>query len=118
MDPEELCAYQERLEALREDCRSQLEQRARAVREQTRTPEAASDLPTHPEDRDSEGLAPEVEMARIHRSVYDRVNAALERISTGRFGICDRCGGRISRERLDAVPYAQMCAVCATAEEG
>jgi RNA polymerase-binding transcription factor DksA len=57
-------------------------------------------------------------MARINRSVYDRVNAALERISNGQFGFCERCGGQISAERLDAVPYADFCAPCAAVEEG
>lgn len=118
MEPEELSAYRERLHALREDSRSELQERARAVPEQTRSPEATSDVPTHPADRDSEGLTREVEMATINRSVYDRVNAALERISKGQFGICHRCGGRISNERLDAVPYADLCAACAAVEEG
>jgi RNA polymerase-binding transcription factor DksA len=40
------------------------------------------------------------------------INAALQRIGDGRFGICVRCGQPISRERLDAVPHAPLCMNC------
>ena len=33
------------------------------------------------------------------------------------FGTCDRCGGEISMERLDVVPWAKMCIDCKNAVE-
>ena len=41
------------------------------------------------------------------------IRAALKRMDEGEYGVCGRCGGEISEERLDAVPTAVMCADCA-----
>jgi hypothetical protein len=42
------------------------------------------------------------------------INAALERIAEGRYGICCDCDQPIPRERLRAVPGAIRCAGCQT----
>ena len=41
-----------------------------------------------------------------------QVDAALERIDTGRYGICARCGQKIAADRLEALPYAIYCINC------
>jgi DnaK suppressor protein len=43
------------------------------------------------------------------------VERALEKLDDGTYGSCDRCGGPIGRERLEAVPWAVRCVRCATA---
>jgi len=53
---------------------------------------------------ESQGRAGLKEMAAI--------DAALERVEKGEFGICASCGNTISKERLDAVPYAALCRNC------
>jgi len=40
------------------------------------------------------------------------VEAALERMAGGTFGICDGCGEEISPARLAAVPWALRCKGC------
>lgn len=114
MDAIQLSAYRDRLIALRDDCRHELQERSRAIAEDTRSTEATSSIPTHPADRDSEGVDVEVALARSERSVYDEIEAALDRIEAGTFGICERCGREISPVRLDAVPYTSWCIDCAT----
>jgi DnaK suppressor protein len=42
-----------------------------------------------------------------------RIDGALERIERGQFGICVDCGQPVSRDRLDAEPWAATCAQCA-----
>jgi DnaK suppressor protein len=37
------------------------------------------------------------------------IEAALERIEGGTFGVCVTCGKPIASERLEAVPYAARC---------
>jgi RNA polymerase-binding protein DksA len=44
--------------------------------------------------------------------VLRAIEAALERIEDGRFGICQTCGEPISEERLEAIPYATQCIDC------
>ena len=41
------------------------------------------------------------------------VRDALERLSTGSYGVCERCGGTIPAERLVARPVARTCVGCA-----
>src|SRR5262245_35868367 len=41
-----------------------------------------------------------------------QVEAALERIANGSYGICENCDEPIDPERLDALPYATTCLSC------
>ena len=43
------------------------------------------------------------------RDLIDKVEHALARMDSGRFGRCEACGGAIEAERLDALPYATLC---------
>jgi RNA polymerase-binding protein DksA len=45
------------------------------------------------------------------------IDSALTRIQQGKYGLCLKCGKRIPRDRLEAIPYALMCVECKTAEE-
>ncbi|HID09988.1 MAG TPA: TraR/DksA family transcriptional regulator [Candidatus Latescibacteria bacterium] len=47
-----------------------------------------------------------------HTEGLEAVNQALERIKEGTYGICVRCGGEISEERLEAIPTASLCLSC------
>jgi RNA polymerase-binding protein DksA len=40
------------------------------------------------------------------------INAALERIEAGTYGICTNCGKQIAEERLEARPWATLCIDC------
>jgi RNA polymerase-binding protein DksA len=42
-----------------------------------------------------------------------RVQSALKSIEKGTYGICRKCGGQISRERLEVQPEAFLCVRCA-----
>lgn len=42
-----------------------------------------------------------------------RIEAALERIAEGTYGICVGCGDEISEARLDALPETPLCRACA-----
>ncbi len=44
---------------------------------------------------------------------YLEVNRALERLSSGEYGICENCGSEIALKRLEAVPQASVCLACA-----
>lgn len=70
-----------------------------------------ADVPDRVTERESDevleglGLAGQGEIRAI--------DAALNRIEAGTFGICVRCGDAISPERLRAVPHAPLCQTCA-----
>ena len=44
--------------------------------------------------------------------VLAEIDAALERIEDGTYGICETCGRPISEDRLEAIPYATQCIDC------
>jgi RNA polymerase-binding protein DksA len=45
------------------------------------------------------------------------MDSALTRIKQGKYGLCMKCGKKIPKERLEAIPYALMCIECKTADE-
>lgn len=49
--------------------------------------------------------------------IVREIDAALERIDAGTYGICMSCGKPIPEARLDAVPYAVLCVPCKRDEE-
>jgi RNA polymerase-binding transcription factor DksA len=50
------------------------------------------------------------------RASVEATAAALEARKAGRYGTCERCGGEIGAERLEARPSASTCITCARAE--
>jgi len=51
------------------------------------------------------------------RGLINKVKDALRRIENGTFGICEKCGGQIEENRLDARPVTTMCLSCKVEEE-
>lgn len=61
-------------------------------------------------------------MADVHsralaakQSLADLLNKtkhALERIKSGKYGKCEKCGKMIEAERLEAMPTATLCMTC------
>jgi len=53
----------------------------------------------------------------IHARKTDRqklrqIDAALERIHAGEFGVCQECAEAMPRRRLEAIPWAPYCVPC------
>lgn len=40
------------------------------------------------------------------------IEAALERIDNGSYGICEECGEEIDKKRLEVLPFARHCRDC------
>lgn len=40
------------------------------------------------------------------------INSALQKIKKGQYGICERCGKKISQKRLEVFPGARFCLKC------
>src|SRR5512136_2483888 len=45
------------------------------------------------------------------------IESALSRVENKKYGLCAKCGKKIPRERLEAIPYAMMCINCKSSEE-
>ena len=48
----------------------------------------------------------------LHLQKVNDLNAALERVQTGTYGVCIECGGEIGFQRLSAYPTAKRCIEC------
>jgi len=100
----------ERLERKRNELQARLERITENVR--------------RPLDPDSAERAKQMEDQEVVDSLGNeaqeelvKVNAALERLESGEFGVCTECGAAINVQRLEAYPYAEQCMDCATLEE-
>lgn len=46
-----------------------------------------------------------------------KIEDALQRLEDGTYGVCLRCGEDISLDRLEALPYVDLCIKCQRKEE-
>lgn len=51
-------------------------------------------------------------LAQSESGELNQIEAALSRIDSGEFGLCDECAQAIPTERLKALPYATTCIDC------
>ncbi|MFH1621924.1 MAG: TraR/DksA family transcriptional regulator [Candidatus Omnitrophota bacterium] len=56
-------------------------------------------------------------LASNERDILYEIDAALEKIKDGTFGLCEDCQKSISKTRLKAVPYAKLCIKCQEVKE-
>lgn len=61
--------------------------------------------------------APLLRQAVTQRRALAEIEAALARLSNGRFGRCERCGGVVSATRLTRTPQARYCMSCEAGAE-
>lgn len=73
----------------------------------------------HMADQGSATFARELDMTLEEnaREALALVEHALERIESGEYGKCKRCGAAIPLDRLKAVPTADLCVTCKAWEE-
>jgi len=65
------------------------------------------DIATETYDRELDSTLEDSEEAKLAA-----IEAALKRIENGTYGTCQRCGKPIAEERLEALPYAELCIEC------
>lgn len=49
----------------------------------------------------------------LARAELAEIDAALKRLESDSFGLCNKCGNEIESERLQALPYTRNCISCA-----
>jgi DnaK suppressor protein len=62
-------------------------------------------------DADSQGDL-ELALLQMRADTLTRVDEALVRLETGKYGSCAECDGEISEPRLRALPFAVRCQTC------
>ncbi|NKS65379.1 dksa/trar family transcriptional regulator [Rhodococcus hoagii] len=80
---------------------------------------AGSEFTTDDDEHDPEGSTIAFERAQVAalladaRRELEELDAAVQRIEDGTYGVCARCGNLIGEARLDALPGARTCIGCA-----
>lgn len=67
------------------------------------------------EDENAEEVATFIDSLSVGENLkksLEEIEIALKKISQGKYGICEICGGKISRERLKILPTARFCLNC------
>jgi RNA polymerase-binding transcription factor DksA len=117
MTGEELEKYRDKLLALRDRLDTDVAQLSSEALRQTGGEAAGSlsNTPLHLADLGSDTFAENVTLGILEkeRQALQEVGDALARITQGTFGRCESCHGGITRERLQALPYARFCVNCA-----
>ncbi|MFQ5714806.1 MAG: TraR/DksA family transcriptional regulator [Candidatus Scalinduaceae bacterium] len=56
-------------------------------------------------------------LAQVEAKEIEQIDNALEKLKSGKYGICERCGKKITKQRLRAIPFVYLCIKCKEAEE-
>jgi DnaK suppressor protein len=121
MKKAELNVYRDRLRELRARLRGDVDQMANSALNKTRseTNGDLSSMPIHMADIGSDNFEQEFTLSLMENEegTLDAIEAALERIDSGAYGLCEECGVKIPKARLLAIPYAPFCVKCAEHHE-
>lgn len=73
----------------------------------------------HPADLGSEAFERSKDFSVNEKQLFllRNIDNALEKLDSGNYGLCERCGLRIREERLEALPYVRFCLSCQETEE-
>ena len=117
----EMKPFKQLLLSLRARLRGDVRQMADTALHKTRSESNGdlSSMPIHMADIGSDNFEQEFTLSLMENEegTLDAIEAALERIDSGAFGMCEECGVKIPKARLLAIPYAPFCVKCAEHHE-
>ena len=102
------------------DRRREVEARLASVEAQLDAIRVARSSANDDDEHDPEGSTLSAEWSRAEGQRTDaqrelvELDAALERIAEGDYGVCASCGGAIPIDRLRLLPAATLCVPCAS----
>jgi DnaK suppressor protein len=118
MKKAEMQPFKDRLLLLRARLRGDVNAMARNALNKTRMESSGdlSSMPIHMADLGSDNYEQEFTLTLMEseEETLNKIEAALERIAEGVYGLCLECGGKIPKTRLNAIPYTPYCVKCAS----
>jgi RNA polymerase-binding transcription factor DksA len=88
---------------------AELEQRLNNIEDQLDTPRSTDFAEWASETEGDEVLE---KVGQTGQKEVAAIKAALDRLKAGMYGVCQKCGGTISAQRLKAVPHTAVCRNC------
>jgi RNA polymerase-binding transcription factor DksA len=118
----EMKAYKKLLLSIRSRLRGDVTAMADAALNKTRRESSGdlSSMPIHMADVGSDNFEQEFTLGLMENEeeTLERIEAALERIEEGVYGVCLECEAKIPKARLNVIPFTPHCVKCASKLEG
>jgi len=118
MKKSEAKEYKSKLLFIRSRLRGDVSTMADAALKKSRTESSGdlSSMPIHMADIGSDNFEQEftLSLMQTDEEALGQIEAALERIEDGVYGVCVECEAKIPKARLDALPYTPVCIKCAS----
>lgn len=112
MDEHHLLGFKERLEAMKADINTDVEQTLNEMTSHSGNIPDPNDRASIESDRNFE-----LRIRGRERKLMEKVEEALARIEDGTYGLCAGCGCNIAMKRLQARPVAKFCIDCKSQQE-
>ena len=109
LSPQEVQMYKQRLLAIRSAVAHTVER----MEASSLQPLAEAAIEIGDGATEESGLNLELDGLAIQYELGQSALNALDRVEEGLYGLCEKCGDDIGRERLDLLPYATECVRCA-----
>lgn len=83
------------------------------IKKNEKPPDFGSDIDHFDEETDeAEEFGNQLAIAQDLKNRLSEVDLALGKIQTGKYGTCEKCGGKIETEILDIDPESRLCKRC------
>jgi RNA polymerase-binding transcription factor DksA len=117
MNKKESKGFKNMLLGLRSRLRGDVTGLADAALRKTRAESSGdlSSMPIHMADLGTDAFEQEFNLSLIEHdgSALEQIEAALERIEDGVYGVCTECESKIPKARLEVLPHTPHCVKCA-----
>lgn len=114
-----LATVKEALQERRKEVKKELEQVAKKSGRGDNNYDAVFPQYGRAEDENAEEVAAFIDSISVGENLknsLDDIDAALKKINSGQYGLCETCGKKISKERLKILPTARHCLDCKKGE--
>ncbi|QVL34047.1 TraR/DksA family transcriptional regulator [Telmatocola sphagniphila] len=117
LTPKSLLEYRSRLQSLLQKFEKARDSVSRDLTDSPNHPEESdAPDPSSTNSSDQRDHQPDQQVAvgslLVEVHLADKIDAALQRLQNGQFGLCAQCGKAIDTNRLEIIPYARCCVDC------
>lgn len=115
LSDKELEEYKKKLTLLRDRLRGDVHTMTDSAMKKNRLDDAAdTSSPTQMAEAGSDNFEQEFTLSLMESgaATLRQIKEALARIDDKTYGICEDCGEKIPKKRLEAIPYATRCVQC------
>lgn len=106
MDKQKLEECKKGLEAMRAELLAEL-------KKDEKSEDFGADVDSFEEEaQEAEDLSEKLAVGQSHKEQINDIDAALGKIASGKFGVCEKCGMEIEEDVLRVTPESRFCRGC------